>query len=152
MTKKWSRGVFAKWRRRTRRERFLLLEAFLLLVIARMALRVLPFKRLAASLGRHMREADGPVEAPDLSLAEQVGRAVRAAARYTPRESVCLPQAVAAQWMLRRRRIPGTLYLGLAKCETDPERLAAHAWLRCGEHILTGDTADRKFTVISTFS
>ena len=92
----------AKWRCRTRAERFLLLEAFVLLLIARPAVLIVPFKWLAVSLGRHMNESGSQISAYDLRRARMVGQAVRAAANYTPWESVCLPQAVAAQWM----RIP----------------------------------------------
>ena len=99
------RDVLAKWRRRTRAERILLLEAFLLLGVARLAVLALPFKWLAVSLGRHMHEADARISASDLHLARSVGQAICAAANYTPWESVCLPQAVAAQWMLKRRHI-----------------------------------------------
>jgi hypothetical protein len=52
--------------------------------------------------------------------------------------------------MLRRRGAASTLYLGLAK---DREtQLQAHAWLRCGERILTGQRGMAGFTVISTFA
>ena len=146
------RGAPAKWRRRTHAERLLLMEAFFLLGVARLAVLALPFKYLAVSLGRHMNEMDAPVSVPDLNLARKVGQAIRSAAGYTPWESVCLAQAVAAQWMLKRRHIAGTLYLGVAKDETKPEKLAAHAWLRCGTMILTGETGHRQFTVVSTFS
>ena len=142
----------AKWRRRSRIERWLLMEAFVLLGIARLAVLTMPFKRLAVSLGRHMNESDAQVSASDLNLARQVGQAIRSAANYTPWKSVCLPQAVAAQWMLKRRHIAGTLYLGMAKDEAKPEKLAAHAWLRCGDIILTGAASHRQFTVVSTFS
>ena len=142
----------AKWRRRTRVERFLLMEAFVLLGIARLAVLALPFKWLAVSLGRHMNEADAQIIASDLNLARKVGQAVRSAANYTPWESVCLPQGVAAQWMLKRRRIAGTLYLGVSKDEAKPEKLAAHAWLRCGNIILTGAAGHRQFTEVSSFS
>ena len=146
------RDIPSKWRRRSRVERLLLIEAFLLLGIARLAVLALPFKRLAVSLGRHMNEADAQISTTDLNRARQVGQAVRSAVNYTPWESVCLPQAVAAQWMLKRRHIAGTLYLGMAKDETRPEKLAAHAWLRCGGLILTGGAVHRQFTVVSTFS
>jgi hypothetical protein len=146
------RGVPAKWRRRSPAERLLLLEAFWLLGIARLAVLALPFKWLAVSLGRHMSETDAPIRAADLHLARSVGRAVCSAASYTPWESVCLPQAVAAQWMLKRRHVACTLYLGVAKDEVTPEKLKAHAWLRCGDLILTGREGHRKFTVVSTFS
>ncbi len=144
--------VPAKWRRRTRVERSLLLEAFVLLGIARLAVLALPFKWLAGSLGRHMNEAADPVSASELALARQVGGAVCSAANYTVWESVCLPQAIAAQWMLKRRHIAGTLYLGLAKDEAKPKKLAAHAWLSCGGLLLTGARGHRQYTVVSIFS
>jgi len=142
----------AKWRRRTRAERLVLLEAFALLGLARFLVLALPFKWLAVSLGRHMKEADRQISVSDLNLARKVGQAVCAAANYTPWESVCLPQAVAAQWMLKRRHVAGTLYLGVAKDAAKPEKLTAHAWLRCGHLILTGREGHRQYTVVATFS
>jgi hypothetical protein len=142
----------AKWRRRTHLERVLLMEAFVLLGVARLMVLALPFRWLAASLGKHRSEADAQISASDVTLARKVGQAVCSAASYTPWKSVCLPQAVAAQWMLKRRHIVGTVYLGVAKDETKPEKLAAHAWLCCGNMILTGAEGHRKFTVVATFS
>jgi hypothetical protein len=142
----------AKWRRRNRIERIALLEAFLLLGMARLGVMVLPFRWLAKSLGKHMTEAATPIQTDDLHLARMVGRAVRSAASYTPWGSVCLPQAVAAKWMLRRRHIAGTVYLGVMKDDTKPEKLAAHAWIRCGSVIVIGAEGHHQYTVVSTFS
>jgi hypothetical protein len=38
------------------------------------------------------------------------------------------------------------------KDESKPEKMAAHAWVRCGRFILTGADGHRRFTVVSTFS
>lgn len=146
------RDAPAKWRRRSHTERLLLLEAFVLLAFARLMVLILPFKWLAVSLGRHMNESGTQVNPSDLLIARMVGQAVRSAANNTPWESVCLPQAVAGQWMLKRRRIAATLYLGVAKKENKAEKLAAHAWLRCGDAILTGGPGHRQFTVVAMFS
>jgi len=51
--------------------------------------------------------------------------------------------------MLRRRRLVSTLYLGVAKDENGS--LSAHAWLRCGRRILTGDSGAEQFKIISSF-
>jgi Transglutaminase-like superfamily len=99
-----------------------------------------------------MNESGEHVEPFELQRARMIGRAVNSASNYTPWESVCLPQAVAAQWMLKRRHISATLYLGVAKNETLPQKLAAHAWLRCGRVILTGSSGHRQFAVVATFS
>lgn len=141
----------AKWRRRNSTERLLLLEACTLLGIARLLVLTIPFRWLARTLGRHMQVSPPDAPAAELELAKLIGQAVRSAAGNTPWESVCLPQAVAGQWMLKRRGIAGTLYLGVAKTDAGAEQLAAHAWLRCGDQILTGGAGHRQFTVVSTF-
>lgn len=142
----------AKWRRRTRAERLLLLEAFALLGLARLLVLTLPFRWLAVTLGKRMNESGQQIDVSDLDHARMIGRAVRSASNYTPWQSVCLPQAAACQWMLRRRHIAGTLYLGVSKDDAKPEKLAAHAWLRCGNIILTGKDGHRQFTVVAMFS
>lgn len=149
---KFLKNALAKWRRRNRMERVLLLEAFLLLGVARLGVLILPFRWLAKSLGDHMKETDALLQPAEMQFARMVGGAVRSAAGYTPWGSVCLPQAVAAKWMLKRRRIPGTLYLGVMKNSTTPDQLVAHAWLRCGQFIITGAKGHRLYTVVSTFS
>ncbi len=130
----------------------LLVEAFLLLGIARLGVLILPFRWLAKSLGTHMKDDQTPMQPVALQMARLIGGAVRSAAGWTPWGSVCLPQAVAAKWMLKRRRIPGTVYLGVMKDETKPEKLSAHAWVRCGKMILTGAKGHGQYTVVSTFS
>ncbi len=146
------KNTVAKWRRRTRTERMLLLEAFLFLGLARLGVLILPFRWLAKSLGQHRREDQTDLQPEDLKLARMIGGSVRSAVNYTPWESVCLPQAVAAKWMLQRRRIPGTVYLGVMKDGNKPEKLAAHAWIRSGRVILTGAKGHQQYTVVSTFS
>ena len=132
-------------------ERVLLLEAVALLGIARLTTLILPFKWIAGSLGRHMIETDAQMSVRESQSARLVGQAVVSASRYTPWESVCLAQAVAGQWMLKRRGIAGTLYLGVAKDETRPKKLTAHAWLRCGSMIVIGRESHRQFTVVAAF-
>jgi hypothetical protein len=144
--------VPVKWRRRTKKERVLLIEAFLLLGVARLAILVLPFKWLAFSLGKQRTESPRRISPEDAQKALMIGQAIRSAASHTPWESVCLPQAVVAQWMLKQHHISGTLYLGVAKEEAKPEKIAAHAWLRCGEAILTGAANHQQFVVVATFS
>jgi len=131
-------------------DRGLLLEASLWLGVARLALLTVPFKWIAPFLGRQKAETGpelGPHPEKDIL---RIGWAVRCVACRTPWESACLAQAIAADRMLQRRGIPGTLYLGMAKGET--EAWQAHAWLRCGPHVLTGGPGHERFAVVSTFA
>ncbi len=141
-----------KWKRRTREEKRLFLEAFLLLGIARFVVKTMPFRWLAKTIGRHQHESETMIGESDGLRSTRIGRAVCSASGNTPWESVCLPQAITAQWMLKRRQIPATLYLGVTKEKTDRKKLKAHAWLRCGNTILTGAAGHRDFTVVSTFA
>jgi len=130
------------------RERFLLAEAAMRLVVAWIALRIVPFRRLARHFGEAKAETPtvGP-EDPDLTF--RVAWAVRIASRYVPWPTKCLADAIAAQAMLRRREQPTTLYLGVAK---DGEEFGAHAWLRCGTEIITGDDIATYHTVLTSFA
>ncbi len=146
------RSAPAKWRRRNRTERILLMEAFALLGLARLLVLTVPFRWLARTLGAHMRESAQDTASAELETARMIGQAVVSAAGNTPWESVCLPQAVAGLWMLKRRGIAATLYLGVVKTDRTPERMAAHAWLRCGDRILTGAAGHTQFTIVAMFS
>ena len=70
-------------------------------------------------------------------------RAVERAARHCPTPAKCLSQALAASWMLRRRGITGTINLGTARDAAG--RLAFHAWLTVGPHIVTGPVDEAAF-------
>lgn len=129
-------------------ERLHLAEAIALCTLASVLLRVLRFRRLAPRLGRHMAESPVQHDAATIEQVAEVRWAVGAAARHLPWKPVCMPQAVTAQWMLRRRGIPSTLYLG-----ADPARgYDAHAWVRSGAVIVTGGPRQERFAVVSSFA
>ena len=134
----------------------MLVEAALLLTLARIALRCAPFPRIAPRLGVFLppQEARARVSQPDdperaARLAERIGWAVRAAARHLPFEIVCLPQAMAAHLMLRRRGVASVLHFGVAKGTTKP--FDAHAWLDAAGVEVTGYPIAGAFTEIGCF-
>ena len=130
-------------------DRSCLMEAAVWLALARLAILVLPFRWLAPHLGRHMAQSPPEAAAPAMLL-NRISWSVRAAGRHLPWESTCLTMAMAGKAMLRRRGIASTLYLGVAR---EPAAgIQAHAWLRCGERILTGGQTMAEFTIISTFA
>ena len=131
-------------------DRRLLLEALALLCWARFLIRVVPFRRIAPHLGSAMTESPVEVSEEERRLAFRIAWAVQAVARNVPLGFVCLPQAIAAKWMLRRRRLPSTLYLGLQR--DDELKLTAHAWLRVGNTILTGRAESLNHTVVAMYA
>ena len=69
-------------------------------------------------------------------LAREIGWAVTRTARYVPFKAVCLPQAMAAQFMLRRRKIASVMHFGAGKGVD--KALDAHAWLDAAGVEVTG--------------
>lgn len=130
-------------------DHLLLLEAILWLGLARAAVLSISFRRIMALLqqeqGLTADQANPAADAP----CQRVGWAIRCASRRTPWLSNCLAQALTGKIMLRRRGIASTLYLGVAK--GGQNNLAAHAWLRSGEIILTGGYNLAQYTVIASF-
>ena len=137
-------------RRTSAKEWRLLAEAAGFLVVARLAVWVVPFRTLACRLGDEMAESPVAVTEAQLSAAAPIGWAVRTLGRRLLWMSQCLVQAVAITWMLQRRRIPSTLYFGLARDESG--KLKAHAWVRSGSKILTGARGHDEFEVVATFA
>ncbi len=122
-----------------------------MLGVMRLAIR-LPFRTVARAIGLHHGEASESVAPEAVARAAAIGWAVRAAAPYTPWESTCLVQALAAAVLLRRQRIDGTLYLGVAREDDTAEGLTAHAWLRCGDLVLTGAAGRDRYTPVASFA
>ncbi len=148
--------MVAKWSRLNWSQRLLLFEAAWHLAAALIAIRLLPFRWIAPSLGRsgEAMASSEPrqINPEELQEAQQVGWAVTALARYFPWDAKCLAQAVAGKWMLQRRGLPSTLYLGVERVYDGEKWLEAHAWLRCGTDIITGESQHERFKVLAAFT
>lgn len=135
--------------RRGTLDRKLLVEAALWLTLIDLALRTLPFRRLAPYLGARMQESPLTADDAQRSCAEGVARAIRSARPRLPFEPACLTRAIAAMAMLRRRAQGSTLYLGLANGKH--KELRAHAWLRSGDVVVTGGGQRDGYIVVGRF-
>jgi len=140
----------ARYMHRSRPDRRLLIEALALLCWARLLIRVVPFRWIAPHLGHPMALSPVDVDEAHRQIALRVAWAVQAVANHVPLGFVCMPQAIAAKWMLRRRRLQSTLYLGLK--QQKELGTTAHAWLRVGDMIVTGRNESCRHTVVATFA
>ena len=100
-------------------------EAALCLVLARLLVRRVPMRYWG---GRLRGEAAGSAPADRQGMGRIVGRIVRRVARRLPVEVVCLPRAMAAHWMLRRRGVSSHVVFGARRAATG-RRPDYHAWL-----------------------
>jgi hypothetical protein len=112
-------------------DRSLLVRSVVLVGAARVALWVLPFNVARRMLSRPARRSAAP-----FATTERIGWAISVAKRFVPSGN-CLPQALAAESLLRRSGHPVELRIGVAK--TDQGRLEAHAWVESGGRLVVGD-------------
>jgi len=128
---------------KTMRRRYLR-EAAVGVFLAQLAVRFIPPARLFAWAERPPRRVRrfATDEARWIAWAvERVGGGARL-------NSACLPRALAAQAMLRRRGIPCRLCLGVAR---EGGGLLAHAWLEIGQDKIVGGPEADGFTRLAEF-
>ncbi len=127
-------------------ERRMVVEAVVFLAVARVLIVGAPVRRLRPILSLGPKDERSASYA---SLHEDVRRAVSRAAPRVPWNAVCLPQAMAAKFMLARRGCPSTLHLGAARSPTGD--LQAHAWLVCDDAIVVGEAGAQGMTAVARF-
>jgi hypothetical protein len=132
-------------------ELVLLAQTFFWLGATRIAIAAFPFQNVAHWVGLKIGETAAPILETQVSDINRIAWAVNAAARRTPWDSACLAQSLTGAILLQRKNIPALLYLGVAKDGAN-KNFSAHAWLRCGEIILTGAGGHERFHVIATFT
>jgi hypothetical protein len=121
-------------------------EAWLALHWSKVLILVFPFHKIAARLGNPQLETP----ADDVSN-EEVGVVVVAISRaikYAMYPCGCFDKSLAAMMLLKRRNISATIYFGLKR---DAGFLQAHAWLRCGNKIITGGLGQDQYSPVAWF-
>ena len=124
--------------------RVYLREAAVMLVLARLAVRFVPPARLFAWANRPPRRIRRFVA----DEANWVSWAVESVGTRAAMNAVCLPRALAAHAMLRRRGIASRLCLGVAR---EGRALAAHAWVEVGKDKIVGGADADGFTRLAEF-
>ena len=117
-------------------------EALVMLVLARLAVRIVRPSRLFAWANRaprRIRRFAGDEAAWVSWAVEYLG------ARTS---TLCLPRAFAAHAMLRRRGIASRLCLGVARQDG---ALTAHAWIEIGNDKIVGGAEATRFTRLAAF-
>jgi hypothetical protein len=133
-------------KKRSIAEYFLFFEAWIFLSLAKLMILFISFKKIASIIGVPQIETD--FENKMGNTVAQVQIAVVRGTKYVFFSSKCYDQALATTFMLRRRQIPSTIYFGLNKKES---QLSAHAWVRCGQLIISGKQGYDNFTPVAWF-
>ena len=155
------------WRRCRRRlralslfswnDRVLSLESLAMLAAARLLVKTTSAERFTARMGGATvsgipssggNVTNGSTMTPDGCQAVRVGAMLERVARVTWWRSLCLEKAIAGRWMLRRRGIASTIYVGMAK---SAQGFVAHAWLVGEGQTVTG-AGDTTYATLAAFS
>jgi hypothetical protein len=107
-------------------DRWLLLQAWVLLLAVDLGLRTLPFPWIGAWAARGSGKRAGRSAGEDTALVQRLRRLTDLAARHHLYPMRCLRRSLALQWMLNRRGVPAVLRLGVQR---EAGELKAHAWL-----------------------
>jgi hypothetical protein len=120
--------------------RILLLQAFLLILLASAAVRLGGLRGGAALLAsRRGARCCGDARAEARAIAEIVALA----ARHTPFRTTCLPRSLALRCLLQRRGIESELRIGVRK---SADALEAHAWIEHrGEPLIDDEAITQRF-------
>jgi hypothetical protein len=127
-------------------------EAWFWLALARTMLLLLPFRKLAPILGKKAlpsAEQEDSIQYHNDKLL-RIGTAILRAGRRSPWRTECFEQALAGKFMLKARRMKSIVFFGVSK-NKQKGNFNAHAWLKCGSHIVTGNKHLEQFTVIACF-
>jgi Transglutaminase-like superfamily len=113
-----------------------------LLVLAKFLIHHVRFGWWRASLGAVGKVAQQPTSPAIIS--HVVGAVFRATQRLSG-DYVCLPRAMAVQWMLARRGTPSTLVFGIARDMGQGQLHDLHAWVEVGGVIVIGAMPERDY-------
>ena len=130
-----------------RSQRGLVIEAAALMFLGWVGLRLLRLPTLRSLLAYVVAMTSSRQEVAEESAVAAVRRAVTAVALRCP-AATCLVQALAADVMLRRRRLPSLVRFGVRFSLTS-EPLEGHAWVECGSSTIGALDRQSEFSVLA---
>lgn len=119
------------------------IEAMALVLVAKALVGGVAPRRWRARFGAVGLAAGG---SGDLATIRRVRLAMQRAVNNVPGSPNCLPQALAARWMLARRGIAASLFIGSERDEAGESRF--HAWLKVGEEWVTGLCDETRYSLL----
>ena len=124
-------------------EKWMLVQALLLLPLCAVVLRLGGVRRLVPASGESFPTAFSPDQGIAMQQARATARMVSLAARYGPYRATCLKQSMVTLWLLWHQGIPCHVRIGVRR-ESNP--FQAHAWVEYqGEALNEGSDIHERF-------
>ena len=124
--------------------RMYLREAAVMIILARLAVRFISPAHIFSWADRSPRRINRFAG----DEAQWIAWAIENVAAKPWLNALCLPRALAAHAMLRRRGIASRLCLGVVRDGSD---LAAHAWIEVGKQKIETNADDARFARLAEF-
>ncbi len=121
-------------------DRWLLGSAVASIVKAQLTVTFVPVRKILQPVTLRI------VASPRETDAAKISWAIETAGRIVPAGENCLVRAIAGREMLARRGVGSRIRIGVAK--NSPDLLSAHAWLECGDKIITGEGEHRNYAAM----
>ncbi|WP_341526359.1 lasso peptide biosynthesis B2 protein [Nostoc sp. UHCC 0302] len=115
------------------KDRYLLINSFILLGLVKLGLWLLPFQTLRQLLARISQ----PNPRLDQAPISKIIWAINVSTRYMPSGAKCLARALVCQVLMTRRGYSPELRIGVAKSQEG--KLEAHAWIESQGQVVIGD-------------
>lgn len=128
----------------------LYIGTFLITGLASLLISYLPFRWLSLLLGDSSTHRLSEPTVRQLHWIAKISLAVHRIAKYTPWRCKCFEQGLTAKVLLQLDGIKSTLVFGVAYDED--VQLLAHAWLKCGSVVVTGESGADQFKEIAVFT
>ncbi len=127
-------------------------EAFLYLTFSKILIKSIPIRFSLKYLGVKNIDLSRSDVSCDPSVLFLIRQSIYLVSKNLPWRSKCLDQAMTAQWMLSRRNLPTTLYLGMRKSDNAKKSYDAHAWVCCGNMPVIGVQPQVGYVVVGRYS
>ncbi len=129
------------------KEKKTVIEVVFLLLYGRILL-LLPYKYMKQYFGNYNEvNSDSSLNLREL---RRISRLIQKVGNLMPWKCTCLVNAITAKIMLRRRNIPATIFFGMAK--DNDKKIAAHAWVKCGDIYVTGEHTEFEYKAVGHFT
>lgn len=126
-------------------------EAVVTSAYVKFALLFLPFKKVAAWLGKPVDvNVHPPYQEDGLPLVKEVKTAINLIDKYAPWPTECYTRALTAKIMLHRRKVQSVLFFGFRR-NPETNRVEGHAWLNTSGTTVTGKCNFSLYHVHSAF-
>ena len=142
---RWAVEALRKFFDLVPRERFIFAQAWVLFLVAELALRTIPFKRLIALSQKRCAKRRQTPTSKMAPSASRLAWLVEVAARYSLVNATCLKQALVLSWLLANQGLTSTLQIGVARHQG---ALLAHAWIEQNGEVILGQDGSEQFQIL----